>query len=112
MFNSTAKILKAAEVLEKVAMMLEQEELSEKQEQAETLRRDFIEPIRRGSSDDLPKNLEEKLASTDPEVLSFFKQRLTESTDGGYSSLGGPSTKVAHDREDADSILAFVTSED
>jgi len=114
MFNVTAKLLEAAEVLEKVAQVFEEEEIKEYAAHADMVQKEYIDPIKQ-SGLDLPRGFETKLAAlgtSDPELLSWIKK----STAGGSRSnddysLGGPSIeKNAH--EETDPILAFCLSDD
>jgi hypothetical protein len=115
MFNVTAKLNEFADVLEKVAQVFEEEELKVAEERAETVRRDYIEPIKQ-SGLDIPKGFETKLAAlgeSDPDLLSWIKKSTTSNSSRAAEdfSLGGPSIeKNAH--EESDPLLAFCLSDD
>jgi len=112
MFASTAKILETVQVLEKVAQLFEHDEREEQRQRVETLKKDFIEPIREVSN--LPASLEEKLASADPEVLGFIRSMAKErqNISGGYQSLGGPDLEKNAREDYNDPLLAFMMGDD
>jgi len=110
MFDSTEKILHAANVLEKVAQYLEAEEEENHAKQAAEIERDFITPLKeRGET--LPEGLAEKLAKADPEIRGLLKELAEKKADYSekVASLGGPDDDSVE--ADDDPILAFVSGE-
>lgn len=110
MYNSTSKILEAANVLEKVAEYLEAEECEAQAKHAAAIREEYVAPIAQ-AVDGVSREMESKLAATDPDVLDFFKNTIGgQRGNRGYTPMGGAAEKVASD--EADPLLSFCLGED
>ena len=110
MYASTEKLIHVANVLEKCAAYFEDEETRETEKKAEALRTDYINPIK-DSVENFDPKLQEKLANTDPEILSLLKNLSTTQKVADDGTLGGPTEKVASESDD-DALLAFCLNED
>lgn len=106
MYQSSEKLLHAAEVLEKVAQYFDREEQEEQLRKTAAVKNNFLDPI--SSAVELQPTLTEKLANTDPEVLAFIKDMTTE---GQTKVAQDYSMGSATERHDAsahqDPLLAF-----
>jgi len=107
MYQTTAQILQAADVLEKVAYYFDEEDRKTKEKQAQDLESNYIKPIK-DSLGNLKPGVAEKLASVDLDILDLIKGISVSGLED--NSLGGPTEKVASD--DSDPLLAFCVSDD
>ena len=107
MYQTTAQILQAADVLEKVAYYFDEEDRKTTEKQAQDLEENYISPIKE-SVGNLKPGVAEKLAHTDPDILDLIRGISVSSADDG--SLGGPTEKLASD--ESDPLLAFCITED
>lgn len=110
MYNSTAKLIEAADILEKVAEYLDAEEQEMQAKHAAAIQQEYIEPISE-AVESIPKSMQAKLANVDTEVLDFFKNAIgTRKSGSGYQPLGGAAEKVASD--ESDPLLSFCLGDD
>ena len=111
MHGSTAKLIQAADLLEKVAAYLDAEEQEENAQYAANIHNEYVRPITE-AIENVPKGVQAKLANLDPEVLDFFKNvaGARKAENYGYQPMGGAAEKIASDG--GDPLLNFCLGDD
>jgi len=104
-------LLKAADVLEKVAAIFDKEEVVAQEKRAASLKSDFLDPIKEAYPE-AGSSLSEKLANTDPEILALIKKAAPTQVTSDYDFGAGASEKLASDYSEDDALLAFCSAED